>query len=67
MTGVDRQFRGRNLALALKLLSIQYAKRHSILYLETSNDSANAPMLAINAKLGYQRQYGVYTLIKSLS
>ena len=67
MTGVNRHFRGRNLAMAMKLLSIQYAKLHSIRYLETNNDSTNAPMLAINAKLGYQRLRGVYTLIKSLS
>ena len=67
MTGVDRRYRGRKLALAVKLLSIRYARQHGIRYLETSNDSANAPMLAINEKLGYQRQQGVYTLIKSIS
>jgi RimJ/RimL family protein N-acetyltransferase/N-acetylglutamate synthase-like GNAT family acetyltransferase len=67
MTGVDRRYRGQKLALAIKLLSIRYAKEHGIKYLETSNDSANAPMLAINEKLGYQRRHGAYTLIKSLS
>jgi hypothetical protein len=32
--------------------------------LRTSNDSENAPMLAVNDRLGYSRLPGVYALVK---
>jgi GNAT superfamily N-acetyltransferase len=66
-TGVDRAYRGRKLALALKLLAIWCAQRYGAAYLRTNNDSQNAPMLAINRKLGYQPQVGKYRLIQELA
>ena len=54
-TGVRRAYRGRDIALALKLLGIDYARQQGYAYLRTMNNSLNAPMLAINAKLGYAR------------
>ena len=66
-TGVDRAYRGRKLALALKLLAIRCAQRYGAVYLRTNNDSQNAPMLAINRKLGYQPQVGKYRLIQELA
>lgn len=60
MTGVLRPYRGRNIALGLKLLAIRYARDHGACYMSTDNDSRNAPMLAINWKLGYQPQPGKY-------
>jgi GNAT superfamily N-acetyltransferase len=66
-TGVDRRYRGRNVALAVKLLSVLWAKRHGIARLYVNNDEANVPMLAINLKMGYRRLPGWYTLIRQLS
>jgi GNAT superfamily N-acetyltransferase len=66
MTGVLPEYRGRKIALALKLLAIRVARQEGARYLRTSNDSKNVPMLAINRKLGYQPEAGVYRLIRSL-
>ena len=63
-TGVLRPYRGRKIALALKLLAIRYARGHGACCMSTDNDSLNAPMLAINRKLGYEPQPGKYSLIK---
>lgn len=62
MTGVVKPYRGRGIAQALKLLAIRYARAAGMETLRTNNDSANAPMLAINHKLGYQPQPGKYLL-----
>ncbi|MGH2497338.1 MAG: GNAT family N-acetyltransferase [Ktedonobacteraceae bacterium] len=65
-TGVDRAYRGRKIALALKLLAIQCARRYGASSIMTDNDSLNAPMLAINRKLGYQQEPGIYRLLYAL-
>ena len=65
-TGVLRAYRGRHLALALKLLSISVARRYNVDYLYTNNDSTNAPMLAINRRLGYRASPGMIMLIRIL-
>ena len=67
MTGVDRSYRGRGIATALKLLAIRCARRYRAAYLRTNNDSLNAPMLAVNEKLGYISQPGWYRLLLMLS
>lgn len=64
MTGVLRPYRGRKIALALKLLTIRYAQQLGALTITTDNDSQNAPMLAINRKLEYLPKPGVYRLLK---
>lgn len=61
-TGVDREYRGRGLATALKLLVVREAKRRGVTVIETGNNSLNAPILAINRKFGYQPLPGNYTL-----
>lgn len=66
MTGILPEYRGRKIALALKLLSIRAALRWGADYIRTNNDSQNAPMLAINRKLGYVAQPGGYRMVKSL-
>jgi RimJ/RimL family protein N-acetyltransferase len=63
ITGVDSAYRGRHIAQALKLLGIRYAKARGALTIRTDNDSQNAPMLAINRKLGYRPEPGIYRLI----
>ena len=65
-TGVDREYRGRGLALAVKLSSIRYARKHGAVQMRTSNDSENQPMLAVNQKLGYVKEPGTYRMVLTL-
>jgi GNAT superfamily N-acetyltransferase len=65
-TGVDKNYRGRGIALALKVLASQLAKSRGAKRLPTNNDGRNVAMLAINAKLGYQRKKGTYILKKTV-
>ncbi len=53
ITGVLREYRGRKIGLALKLLGIEFAKSRGAKELRTQNHGTNAPMLAINKRLGY--------------
>ena len=52
MTTVRRAWRGRGVAGALKRATV-WALANGPEALETGNDVANAPMRAINARLGY--------------
>lgn len=54
MTAVGRAWRGRGVATVLKRATIAWAIRRALETLETGNDEANAPMRAINARLGYR-------------
>lgn len=63
-TGVVRAYRGRNIALALKVLAARYARQHGARQIDTDNDSLNVPMLAVNRRMGYQQQPGKYLLIR---
>ena len=67
MTGVRRPYRGRKIALALKLLSIRYALSRGVTEIRTGNDSRNAPILAINRKLGFISGRGQASLLKHVS
>jgi len=53
-TGVVRAYRGRGLGLLMKRHSLALAAAAGITRVITQNDATNAPMLAINAALGYQ-------------
>ena len=53
-TGTLRRYRGRGLGRAAKLASIHWAAAHGITSMATHNDESNAPMLAINRRLGYR-------------
>ena len=63
-TGVEPTWRGRGIALALKLLAIACARRHGAEHISTNNDSENTPMLAVNRKLGYQPEPGYYRMLR---
>jgi GNAT superfamily N-acetyltransferase len=54
MTAVLREWRGRGVAGALKRATIRWAIDHGLEALETGNDEDNAPMQAVNARLGYR-------------
>ena len=53
LTGVDREYRGRGIAKALKLRTVEWARENGIDFLYTGNDLENHAMLAINGALGY--------------
>jgi GNAT superfamily N-acetyltransferase len=53
-TGTLRSHRRRGLATLAKLASIRWAAEQGIVSIATTNDERNAPMLAINRKLGYE-------------
>ena len=63
-TGIEREYRGRGIALALKIVSLEYARSIGAREIFTSNHSVNAPMLAINRKLGYLPEPGSFNLAK---
>lgn len=66
MAGMIRDYRGRKIALALKVLAARYARLHEARTLETDNDPLNAPILVINRRMGYQPQPGTYQLVRWL-
>lgn len=66
-TGVDRDYRGRGLALAVKVVALEYAQHLGSHYVTTSNHSVNAPMVAVNMRLGYVPYDGIFTLRKEFS
>jgi len=53
-TGVRRAFRGRGLARAAKAHSLHLARTLGYREAFTANDDGNAPMLAVNRRLGYR-------------
>jgi GNAT superfamily N-acetyltransferase len=54
LTGTLRPYRGRGLATVLKSHSLHRAAALGATIAVTDNDETNAPMLAVNAKLGYR-------------
>jgi GNAT superfamily N-acetyltransferase len=56
MTAVARAWRGRGVASALKRATISWAIRAGLDHLDTGNDPENAPMRAVNRRLGFTPQ-----------
>ncbi len=56
LTGVKREYRGRGVATALKVRTVEYARAHGYRQIKTDNEIHNAPMIAINDRFGFQRQ-----------
>lgn len=65
-TGVDPAYRGRGIARALKMKTIQWAHEHGVRFIYTGNDAENHRMLAINISLGYQPLPAEIELVKDL-
>jgi GNAT superfamily N-acetyltransferase len=61
-TAVRKAYRGRKIALALKIKALLLAKERRTPYMRTDNDSLNHAMLGINRRLGYQPLRGSYRL-----
>lgn len=66
-TGVRATHRGRGVALALKLRAMRYAQERGVPWLRTNNASTNAPMLAVNGKLGFVREPAWLSLAKQIA
>lgn len=56
LTGVLPEYRGRGIAMALKLATVRYARAHGYHQIRTGNDVRNAPMLRINRAMGFVKQ-----------
>jgi mycothiol synthase len=67
VTGVLRPYRGRGIAMALKLATIAYGRAHGYTEIRTWNETNNTGMLAINDRLGFVRQPAWITFEKTLA
>jgi len=56
LTGVLREYRGSGIAQALKLKATLWAREQGARGIRTFNASTNAPMLAINLRMGFVRR-----------
>lgn len=54
MTGVARDYRGKGIAMALKVAALTRAKAKGLRAMCTVNDEPNKAMRGVNIKLGYQ-------------
>jgi GNAT superfamily N-acetyltransferase len=64
MLGVLREYRGKQIALILKVLTAAWAKRKGLKELATNNNAASEAIIALNRKLGYVMRFGRTHLIK---
>ena len=55
-TGVIREYRGKGVAMALKLQTVKYAREHGYREIRTGNNTRNRPMLRINEAMGFRKQ-----------
>lgn len=68
-TGVDVRYRGRKLGQAVKALALALCFAHGMLNVtrvRTKHNAENAPMIAIDRKLGYVQTPGTYRMEKTL-
>jgi RimJ/RimL family protein N-acetyltransferase/L-amino acid N-acyltransferase YncA len=66
-TGVQRNYRGRKLAQAVKMLALRFARDMlQTSRVETDHNSKNLPMIAIDIKLGYKELVSYYSMQKVL-
>lgn len=66
LTGTIPAARGRGLAKVVKAVALGRARDAGFVTANTGNDAANAPMLAVNAWLGYQVAAVAWTAEKTL-
>ena len=56
LTAVLPEYRGRGIAMALKLRTVAYAREHRKREIRTWNNTRNRPMLRINEAMGFAKQ-----------
>lgn len=56
LTGVHPKWRGKGIAMALKLRTVRYALENGIQEIRTWNSTLNRPMLRINEAMGFAKQ-----------
>lgn len=66
LTGVLREYRGKGIAVALKLRVLDFARKNGFDNIRTFNASTNEGMLSINTKLGFKRDLAWITFEKNL-
>lgn len=66
MTGTLRTFRRRGLARLVKLCQLEWSAANGIASVITDNDTTNAPMLAVNERLGYRPFHEVGSYVRQL-
>jgi GNAT superfamily N-acetyltransferase len=65
-TGVHPEYRGRGIALALKLRTILWAREHGYARISTGHNSENAPMVRLSERLGFRRESALVRLGRRL-
>jgi len=65
LTGVLREYRGKGIAVALKLKVLDFARKNGFDNIRTFNASTNEGMLSINMKLGFKRDLAWITFEKN--
>jgi GNAT superfamily N-acetyltransferase len=63
-TGVLPEQRGQGLARLVKLAVIRHLAEAGVTFLVTENDETNAPMLAVNARLGFRPHGAHYNYVR---
>jgi mycothiol synthase len=66
-TAVARDYRGRGLGTAIKVEALRLAKAAGMSEVSTDNHSNNPGILAVNARLGYERRPGVIQFMGTLT
>jgi ribosomal protein S18 acetylase RimI-like enzyme len=66
LTGVLREYRGKGIAVALKLRVLDFARKNGFDNIRTFNASTNEGMLSINMKLGFKRDLAWITFEKNM-
>lgn len=66
LTAVKASHRGRGIATGLKVMALEWAQDNGYEQVRTWNAQSNAPMLAINVKLGFERDFAEIMYMKDL-
>ena len=56
LTGIDKNYRRKGIATALKVKNLEWAKNKKYTKVKTWNDTTNRAMLSINEALGFQKE-----------